>query len=373
VNGITRLSDVIPTPTPAQLPALPVVDWRRIDRTMPTVIPAAYEGPAAPMPSADVVVLTWTMAEWSALDQVFVGSTTPRQQLATDWQSSWHLYSRNAPNIPEVPAVAPLWGFYKLVEVMGAAGAQRVLLFKCDSHLAHPPWFAGLVQMLETILADVEPTTIYTIGTAGASRPEIRLGDVVITNAGYIELQDPNNAGAPFRDRAVTCRGRFPALAALPTAQAELFFPLERIVTFPLLQAMFTDLGQQLPIAPNLRLDDLLNDALSPTTVAGSKGLPMPGTPLLTTDFYYIADTPDSQQWAALEMDDAVVGYVADSHDVDFVFVRNISDPVVPFQAMDGSALPPDVRQAWSSEVYEMFGLYTSFNGALATWAALGT
>jgi hypothetical protein len=29
------------------------------------------------------------------------------------------------------------------------------------------------------------------------------------------------------------------------------------------------------------------------------------------------------------------------------------------------------VRDRWSGLIYENFGLYTSFNGALATWSAI--
>jgi hypothetical protein len=97
----------------------------------------------------------------------------------------------------------------------------------------------------------------------------------------------------------------------------------------------------------------------------------MPGTPLLTTDYYYIAGDADSTQWAALEMDDGVVGAIAGEHGANYLFVRNISDPLVPATTAAGAAIPGEVRDAWSSLIYTNFGLYSSFNGALVTWALI--
>ena len=47
---------------------------------------------------------------------------------------------------------------------------------------------------------------------------------------------------------------------------------------------------------------------------SGSHGrCPTPGQPLLTTDYYFIASGDDAAQYAVLEMDDGVIGYVAES------------------------------------------------------------
>jgi hypothetical protein len=70
-------------------------------------------------------------------------------------------------------------------------------------------------------------------------------------------------------------------------------------------------------------------------------------------------------------MDDAVIAHVAGRLGVDYAFFRNVSDPVVPAATADGTPLDPAVRSGWSSLVYTDFGLFTSYNGAIATWAAL--
>ena len=63
-------------------------------------------------------------------------------------------------------------------------------------------------------------------------------------------------------------------------------------------------------------------------------------------------------------MDDAVIGMVCE-HKTPFGFVRNVSDPVI-----NGDP-PCPVQEAWAKYIYQQRGLYTSYNGALATWAAI--
>jgi hypothetical protein len=62
-----------------------------------------------------------------------------------------------------------------------------------------------------------------------------------------------------------------------------------------------------------------------------------------------------------VEMDDAVIGMVCQEHDTPFGFVRNVSDPAIK------GDLPETLQTAWARYIYEQRGLYTSFNGALAT------
>jgi hypothetical protein len=72
---ITRHTDVA-VERPAALPAasLPPVDWASIGRSAPARIAPGERGPDDPLPEADIVILTWTSAEWFAPDHVFVNS-----------------------------------------------------------------------------------------------------------------------------------------------------------------------------------------------------------------------------------------------------------------------------------------------------------
>jgi hypothetical protein len=146
---------------------------------------------------------------------------------------------------------------------------------------------------------------------------------------------------------------------------------MSSVVTDPTLNLAIQQLYVQQPDAKPFTLDDLLNDALSPSKLGTSNAHPMPGTALLTTDFYYIATGTDASQWAVLEMDDAIIAYVAEQRGKNYAFVRNISDPVVPNATSKGVTIPDDVRDRWSGLIYEQFGFYTSYNGALTAWATI--
>ena len=75
-----------------QSPALPPVDWACIKKSPPTPLPIPARQPDDPLPSADVVILTWTTAEWSALDHVFLNNQTPRTAEEQDWRMAWRAY-----------------------------------------------------------------------------------------------------------------------------------------------------------------------------------------------------------------------------------------------------------------------------------------
>jgi nucleoside phosphorylase len=75
---------------------------------------------------------------------------------------------------------------------------------------------------------------------------------------------------------------------------------------------------------------------LDPKNLKAPKPLPTPGKPLLTTDYYFIASADDAVQYAVLEMDGTIIGYVAEQAETPFTFVRNVSDPIVPATAHDG-------------------------------------
>ena len=64
-------------------------------------------------------------------------------------------------------------------------------------------------------------------------------------------------------------------------------------------------------------------------------------------------------------MDDAIIGKVCDAAGVAFGFVRNISDPV------QNASLSAEIQGNWGGTIYDAYGFYTSYNGALVAWATL--
>jgi nucleoside phosphorylase len=87
---------------------------------------------------------------------------------------------------------------------------------------------------------------------------------------------------------------------------------------------------------------------------------------LLTATSFVVANTSGSlATFACVEMDDAVIGKVCKANDIAFGFVRNVSDPV------QNAELPSSIQGDWGSLVYEAYGFYSSYNGALAAWALI--
>ena len=393
---MSRFSDVVAAPSSIDPMPLPVVDWQRIGAKAPRLLDVAYGGPNAELPKADVVVITWTAAEWSALDHVFLNSNGTRLPANRDWQNGWYLYTREAPPIPlppvppPPPAVPPpvlaanptiakppgppppLWGSYALVEVEARTRTLKVLLFKSNSHLAHAPGLSALATMTAQIIKEVQPEYLYSIGTAGGTRLDQKLGDVVITNSGSIELKDPiNSAFFDWNGKTFRCADWFAPTDRVAAAREHLFFSLANMVTYPALQALVAKMHEQVPGSDTILLDDVLNEPLLPERLYSSTVAPMKDVPLLSTDYYFIADSSDATKYSFLEMDDAVLAKVSIESGVKCAFARNISDPVVPTNGTNGAPLPPEVRKRWSGLIYETYGLYTSMNGAIATWATI--
>ncbi len=145
-------------------------------------------------------------------------------------------------------------------------------------------------------------------------------------------------------------------LFPVPTTQADL-------------QSLCDQLNQYYGYQPPYTLDQL-----NPTDL--NMGDPSPAidnttggsTSLLTTSSFVVGTTAGTfEQYAVIEMDDAVIGKVCQENNVPFGFIRNVSDPV------QNADLASSVQGNWGSAVYDAYGLYTSYNGALAAWAVLAS
>ncbi|MCL3779923.1 hypothetical protein EMN47_05910 [Prolixibacteraceae bacterium JC049] len=344
------------------LPPLPAISWDKINEEAPRNIKFDYKSPNDRLPHADIVVITWTSAEWSALDHVFANSNETRKSYDESWRDNWMLYSRNAMKSD----FSKLWGYFRLVEIKG----RRVMLFKSEAHLAHPPYIEGLTQMVQNIIDDSQPKHIYSIGTAGGSSLTEMLGDTVITNSGHIILEKKENENVSYNKQTVTCNW-FPSLEMQQKITDNLLMSMNQVLTPHELNHLLDRLHKEKPHSLALTLNDLVNAPLNPQNLKQARILPCKNIPLLTTDYYFIADGNDSSGYCTLEMDDTVVGHVAKENQVDFTFVRNISDPIVTSETVSGTAIPSDIRESWSSLIYETCGFYTSFNGALTTWGCI--
>ena len=230
--------------------------------------------------------------------------------------------------------------------------------------MAHPPCIVGLVQLVIAILSDVQPLRLYSIGTAGGANVNQRLGDVAITNAAKLQQSLAENR-VDYNDETFTCASWFPDTSLV------LLFHLSEVASQSELQNVLQSAqnGQDGEALRGLTLADLSNAAIEPANLNAPVATSFEGVPLLTTDIYYIA--PGDVPYAALEMDDAVVAHLASSAGVQFAFVRNISDTLVPSETPSGRAIPNAARMSWSSALYDRFGSFASFNGAMVTSATL--
>jgi len=101
---------------------LPAIDWAGIAQAAPIRLPIGPRKPGDPLPPADIVVLTWTSAEWFALDHVFLNSTTASNSKDQAWRSSWLPYTRGASNYSADPASGQLWGSFQMVRITDQSG-----------------------------------------------------------------------------------------------------------------------------------------------------------------------------------------------------------------------------------------------------------
>ncbi len=351
---------------------LPAIDWSLVGCEAPTIVDTDYPGPDGALPSADAIVMTWTSAEWAAMDHVFIRSGKAESPSSAEPAiSSWYLYTGGAPNSGS--GANRLWGYYKIVGIKTLGGQnRRIMLFKSDAHLAHPPYLDGLTQEVKNLLTEVNPSRLYSIGTAGGATDAQNLGDVAITNCATSKLTLPENSGSPENGKLYSS-SFFPNTDnLLPKVQAQLFYKLSDVATMDEWQRILQQAKRDPKDASLIpySLADLINGPINPANLGAPKVGIFRDTPLLTTDTYFIAEG-NSPQWAALEMDDAVVAAAIGQATVSFSFIRNISDAVVVAVDKAGKTLPDPARNAWSSEQYNHFGVYSSVNGALAAWATL--
>jgi nucleoside phosphorylase len=338
------------SPVITNTPALPAIAWADVGQTAPTLLTA----PSTALPTADVVVFSWAEAEWAPLEHVFVSGSTsmPYADRSKSTWSGWHKYAKNLPSGAD--SSWTFWGDWRLVQV----GTMRVLLFKSNTHLDFPgaTYLADLVKLL---IADVKPSLILSLGTAGGASPEDHVGTIRAVSAGTLYAAGTASSTWPVYTSPWKANDAILDLAAF----APLAFPV------PTTPADLTSLVTQFNAhyGGSNTLAELDPDGLNladpaPRIIDQTGG----AVSLLTTPTFVVGTTDGTYaSYACIEMDDAIIGQVAQAAGVSFGFVRNISDPV------QNAALSSSIQGSWGSAIYDAYGFYTSYNGALAAWAML--
>lgn len=296
---------------------------------------APYGRPAdAPLPSCDVLVVTWTAAEGQALADVL----TPGMPRA-----SWMPYAHRWESFQtELTARSPAreagcLGYVARVRI----GNVDALAVKSELHLATDAVSAPIVALWRQMVSEARPKLVITTGTAGGIGTATQLGDVfVVTNAKF-------NCAKAFKDK--------------PWAQ--------RLFTGPGLWGGGHASAFDALVAPNAgRLHPLVTRP--PRLTFGG---PLGGVE--TVDYFGFANTSDSfgivhnyPGARTEEMDDATLPLaLADlAEPPQWCSIRNASDPQVSADIGDLEA-----QARWAGEIYKRYGYWTSLGSAIATWAVI--
>jgi nucleoside phosphorylase len=332
-------------------PPLPSIDFGLVGKSAPILLPTPVEH----LPQASAVVITWADAEWAALHHVFCASSSPMPYSAKSSGSftGWEKYSAQLPH--HKPSGRTFWGYHRLVQV----AEKNVLLFKSNTHLDWPG-ATELEALINLLQSNVSPVLILSIGTAGGAKPQDHIGTVRAVSAGTLY-----DAGKPSANWPEYKNGWQTPQAVLNDSNFNrLLFRVPTQISD--LQALCSKFNEHYhtsytPLAelnPNeLNLADSIPQIDNQTGGAVS---------LLSTSSFVVGTTAGNyQEYAAIEMDDAIIAKTCVRHSCQFEFVRNVSDPV------QNAALLSKAQGNWGSAIYDAYGLYTSYNGAVTAWAML--
>lgn len=332
-------------PSIKNTPDLPAVNWAAVGQTAPQLLDTPSQ-----LPNADAVVITWAEAEWAALVHVFCSSGTsmPYSKRNADSWNGWVKYDQG------VPSGLDDWGFYRLVQV----GTNKVLLFKSDTHYDASQGEQNLEALTNLFIQNVKPKLILSIGTAGGARNTDPVGTVNVVRADVLyESNQPQNVWPSYSS---AWKPNWTVLGN--NGFGKLLFPI------PTTAGDLASIGTQFNkfYNSNYPLSELNPDNLNMgASVPAINNLTAAGTPLVTAKSFVVATTSGNlANFACVEMDDAVIAKAA-AGKTPFGSIRNISDPI------QNAQLPEKFQGNWGEAIYTAYGMYTSYNGAIAAWAVL--
>ena len=324
----------------------------------------------AKLPKADVVVVTWTVAEHNALADTLTPGFGRLTWYRYDrlWNEKYAAQSRKG----SPAASSKRLGTYFLTKI----GNKKVLCFKSEFHLNQDGIrnFNGTDQtslpvrdMFIQLIEETECSHILTVGTCGGIQLEHDLGDVLVTRGAKFKCsQEFDNA--PFNNKTYKSDWQIPTTHFAKAE--ELMQPFARNLEEP-------DFGP--PTKRHTGAAWKLDRKFTPNIIHES-GDANDNTltafhPILTTDFFEFGHSKNFaelwQQGCGVEMGDAVLGLVC-KEDVanppKWAVIRNISDPQINADLTD-KPRALNMQAHWAVWYYEAYGYYTSVMSSLATWA----
>lgn len=337
----------------------------KFDFSYPTGLspkPADYHDkvdPEAPLPKADVVVITWTADEADALARVF----TPKVS-----REHWHPYSREFDSyLAEIRKGAPARGANRLASFLPVSiGGLSVLVMKSELHMNQDGIRAKgeettlpVKRLFKQIIKEADPSHLLTIGTAGSVFEDFGLGDVVVTRGAKFKCADEFQ-DAPFNGEGFKSNWKIPT-TYLAHAEEQMQQVAPELAEPPIGPPTKGYKWDGPPLAPPAR---------KPTIRLDGRDMPE-FWPILTTDYFEYGTSANrlDKLGAAVEMGDAVLGLACKELDSPpkWGVVRNMSDPVINGD-LPAKEFRLNEQTTWAVGYYTAYGLYTSICGALVTW-----
>lgn len=287
------------------------------------------------LPSADVLVVTWTVDEGHALSRVL----TPGRDSRDDYRPYTHNYRSIARKMRAgCPArQAQRLGTYWTTTI----GRTSVVVFKSDSHMSQDGPQLPNEDVWRQIITEVKPKLVITTGTAGGIGKQFEVGDVVVSSIVRFDCLSKFKR-EPFHD------AHYASSAAKATH-------------FASARALFKVNAAQLP-KDNRRPPRIVR------VPAGALA-----SSVVTTDFFGFDTSDDHYHLQGLgdvsEMGDAVLGLVCSQMGAKaprWLAVRNVSDPQIK---ADGMTLKQQAGLA--AQIYKGFGRWSSVCSAIVCWSLI--
>ncbi|MBC2806974.1 hypothetical protein C3Y94_027980 [Rhizobium ruizarguesonis] len=287
-----------------------------------------------PLPTADVLLVTWTVDEGHALSRVL----TPGKDSRNDYLPYTHNYDRIAESMRNgCPAKeARRLGSYWTTTIDG----KSAVVFKSDSHMSQDGPKLPNRAVWKQIIEEVKPRLVITTGTAGGIGMDCEVGDVIVSPLVRFD-----------------CTSKF---KAEPFAKSHYISSNADTSRFQLAESLFKANASQLP-----------QDNTRPPAILVTKPEDLKNS-VLTTDFFGF-DTSDNHYHlqglgAVSEMGDAVLGLVASqlAEVPQWLAIRNVSDPQI---RADGLDLRQQAQIA--AQIYKGFGRWSSVCSAITCWASI--
>jgi purine-nucleoside phosphorylase len=304
------------------------------DGLAPITGPKPNGGSNAPLPGADVLVVTWTVDEGHALSRVL----TPGKDSRNDYLPYTHNFVTLAKKMRAgcPAAIAKRLGTYWTTTI----GNRSVVVFKSDSHMSQDGPQLPNIDVWRQIIEEVQPKLVITTGTAGGIGKEFEVGDVIVSPVVRFDCT------SKFRNE--------------PFAQDHFSSVASKTTHFSTARSLFKANAPRLP-ADNERLPEIV--VVAPNGLQSS---------VVTTDFFGFDTSDNHFELQGLgdvsEMGDAVLGLVAKELGEKaprWLAIRNVSDP----QIKSEGTIREQARIA--AQIYKGFGRWSSVCSAITCWASI--